>query len=193
MSFESLKKCFYAFCSVVNKCYGDNHLNRIPEDSELALIEQKFSYSLFRSCIGSLDWMHVHWKNCPKGREGQYHNPRAGILGSIQVEAACDMDLYCWHVHCGPPGTKNDIPVMESSPLILSIRNGQRNMKLENVYRINGRVENRHLHYWQMESTPNGDFYQAKSCTIKWERTANDCDAGESAQGCPTVTWSPAR
>ena len=59
MSTESLRKCFYAFCLAVNKCYGDKYLNRLPEDSELALIEQKFSDSLFRGRIGSLDSMHV--------------------------------------------------------------------------------------------------------------------------------------
>ena len=63
MNIESLRKCFYAIFSAINKCYNDKHLNRISEDSELALIEQNFSKSLFLGCIGSLNFLHVNCKN----------------------------------------------------------------------------------------------------------------------------------
>ena len=68
-------------------------------------------------------------------------------MASIQVEEGCDTDLYCWHLFCGRPGTNNDITVMESSLLLLSILNGDRPMKSDRGYCVDSHTRNWFLYF----------------------------------------------
>ena len=147
MSGESIRRAFRAFCYAVRTHYGSEFLNRVPSIAELRATERKFASRSLPGCVGSVDCMSVKWKNCPKSWKGQYHNPRHGKLAGIYVEAMCDSDLYCWHLHVGPPGTNNDLKVAENSPLFISILNGSRAMKLPEGYMLNGIVRDWHLYY----------------------------------------------
>ena len=72
--------------------------------------------------LGSLDCMHWRWKNCPTAWAGQY----AGHSGSptIILEAVADYDLWIWHAYFGILGLKNDINVLEASPLFSNLAKG---------------------------------------------------------------------
>lgn len=91
--------------------------------------------------------MNLDWKSCPKAWKGQYYNPKSIKLATVQVETVSDTNLYCWHVFCGRPGANNDLTVLETSPLILSILNGEREMKLDEGYYINGKLRKWYLYY----------------------------------------------
>lgn len=42
-----------------------------------------------------------------------------------RMEVVCDDFLYIWHVMFGTPGSKNDINIMDQSPLFNAVRNGR--------------------------------------------------------------------
>ena len=130
MSVESVRSAFHSFLWEMKSSYRPEYLNRYPYEPEVGEIESQYASSSFPSCVGALDCMHLHWKNCPKSWKGQYRNPKSGKLATIQVEAVCDSELYCWHVFGGISATNNDLTVVESSPLLGSILNGDQRMKL---------------------------------------------------------------
>ena len=73
--------------------------------------------------MGSIDCTHLIWRNCPKElkgtyQKGSYHHP------TIVLEAVASQDLWFWHAYCGPPGSLNDINVLQTSPIFLAERNG---------------------------------------------------------------------
>uniref|UniRef100_A0A251TXI2 Putative harbinger transposase-derived protein n=1 Tax=Helianthus annuus TaxID=4232 RepID=A0A251TXI2_HELAN len=43
---------------------------------------------------------------------------------TIMLEAVASQDLWFWHAFAGPPGSQNDINVLQQSPLFLTERNG---------------------------------------------------------------------
>ena len=147
MSTESMWESFTPFCSAIHKCYGEEYLNKFPTPEEIHAIETKYAARSFPRHIVALDCMHISWKNCPKACKGQYYNPRSGKMDSIQVEAVYDTDLYYWNLFCGRPGTNNNITVMKSSPLLLSILNGDRSIKIDRGYCVDGHNRNWFLYF----------------------------------------------
>lgn len=73
--------------------------------------------------LGSLDCMHVPWKNCPVLLQGQYVNGKEGHP-TIILEAVADYNLWFWHVAFGLPGSMNDINVWDRSELLKAMING---------------------------------------------------------------------
>uniref|UniRef100_A0A0D3B677 DDE Tnp4 domain-containing protein n=1 Tax=Brassica oleracea var. oleracea TaxID=109376 RepID=A0A0D3B677_BRAOL len=73
--------------------------------------------------LGSIDCMHWEWKNCPTAWKGQY------TCGSgkptIVLETVASQDLWIWHAFFGPPGTLNDINVLDRSPVFDDILQGR--------------------------------------------------------------------
>jgi hypothetical protein len=67
--------------------------------------------------LGSLDCMHVLWKNCPVGEQAQYKNAKKNKMSSVVIEAAVDWNTWFWHTSCGHPGTNNDINIWDKSEL----------------------------------------------------------------------------
>uniref|UniRef100_A0A0D3CXB4 DDE Tnp4 domain-containing protein n=1 Tax=Brassica oleracea var. oleracea TaxID=109376 RepID=A0A0D3CXB4_BRAOL len=65
--------------------------------------------------IGSIDCMHWEWKNCPTAWKGQY--TRGSGKPTIVLEAVALQDLWIWQAFFGPPGTLNDINVLDRSPV----------------------------------------------------------------------------
>ena len=121
----------------MKELYGPDLLNREPTLTELRRVVQKYEASGFPGCVGCVDCMQIHWKNCPKAKKGQYYNPKSGKLATLSCEALVDCDLYCWHWFAGRPGTNNDITVLDNSPLFNDILTGRRRMNLPEGYVIN--------------------------------------------------------
>ena len=138
MSSESQRQYFELFLRSLKRNFGPQLLNRPPTLSELRSVAKKYEKEGFPGCIGCVDCMHLHWKNCPKALKGQYHNPKAGKLATISCEAMVDHDLYCWHWFPGRVGTNNDITVLQNSPLFIDILSGKRCMELPEGYILNG-------------------------------------------------------
>uniref|UniRef100_A0A0D2ZXU1 DDE Tnp4 domain-containing protein n=1 Tax=Brassica oleracea var. oleracea TaxID=109376 RepID=A0A0D2ZXU1_BRAOL len=79
--------------------------------------------------IGSIDCMHWEWKNCPTAWKGQYSRGS----GTLNIAS---YDLWIWHAFFGPPGTLNDINVLDRSPVFDDIIKGH---TPEVTYYVNGR------------------------------------------------------
>ena len=54
---------------------------------------------------GSLDCMHVKWKNCPVAWQGQYQGKEG--CQTIVMKAFCDFNLWFWHAAFNFPGLLN--------------------------------------------------------------------------------------
>ena len=76
----------------------------------------------FPSCLGSIDCWHWAWKNCPTAWQGHY----TGIKGrGCVAEAVCSHDLWIWHLFVGNPGSLNDLNILDWSPLLHQLYNGE--------------------------------------------------------------------
>uniref|UniRef100_A0A0D2ZZM4 Uncharacterized protein n=1 Tax=Brassica oleracea var. oleracea TaxID=109376 RepID=A0A0D2ZZM4_BRAOL len=67
--------------------------------------------------------MHWKWKNCSTAWKGQYS--RGSGKPTIVLEAVASHDLWIWHAFFGPPGTLNDIIVLDRSPVFYDILQGK--------------------------------------------------------------------
>uniref|UniRef100_A0A0D3CLD1 DDE Tnp4 domain-containing protein n=1 Tax=Brassica oleracea var. oleracea TaxID=109376 RepID=A0A0D3CLD1_BRAOL len=69
------------------------------------------------------DLQRLSWKNCPTAWKDQYS--RGSSKPTIVLEAVASYDLWIWHAFFGPPGTLNDINVLDRSPVFDDIIKGQ--------------------------------------------------------------------
>ena len=95
----------------------------------------------FLGMLGSLDCMHLPWKNCPKAYQGQFMNGKKGFP-TIVLEAMADYNLWFWHVAFGFPGSLNDINIWDNSPLHKSFVDGTFAF-VDFEFEIGGRVFNK--------------------------------------------------
>jgi Plant transposon protein len=72
--------------------------------------------------LGSLDCMHIRWKNCPTAWQGQYKGSKG--KPTIVLETFSDYSMWIWHVAFSSPGTLNDINIWDRSPLLKSFIDG---------------------------------------------------------------------
>ena len=151
MSEEIGRQYFRDFLNDVIEIYGDRYLNRRPTETELEGIEQKYRRIGLPGCIGAVDCMKVFWKNCPAAEKGQHLNKKDGKLASIQCEAWCDHDLYCWSWNSGRVGTNNDITVLYRSPMFMDILNGTFKLRKRNGYKILRDGVRRILYYFLVD------------------------------------------
>ena len=91
--------------------------------------------------IGSLDCMHVGWRNCPVAWQGQ----KQGKEGhpTIVLEAMCDFNLWFWHVSFGWAGSLNDINIWEQSPLLKAFLDGSWQENVDFPFNIAGKTFSR--------------------------------------------------
>jgi hypothetical protein len=93
----------------------------------------------FPGMFASLDCMHWTWRNCPVAWQGQFQDKDG--FRSIILEAVADQSLWIWHAFFGMRGGNNDINVLDHSPLITNLLQGEgNNMQFE----VNGHVYNRY-------------------------------------------------
>jgi hypothetical protein len=88
--------------------------------------------------VGSLDCMHVTWKNCPVAWQGQYEGKEEGP--TMVLEAMCDHNLYFWHHEFGSAGTLNDISIWDMSGLHKAFVDGTWTDTIDFPFTIDGQV-----------------------------------------------------
>ena len=142
MSVESQRQAFAVTLKAIYRRFGPIYLNRKPNERKLRTLVSQYEARGFPGCIGAVDCMHLHWKNCPLAFKGQYHNPKDGKLATISCEALCDSSLYCWHWFAGRCGKNNAVTVLKHSPLFVDMFNGQRRMELPEGYKLIGVTRN---------------------------------------------------
>ncbi|XP_048613007.1 putative nuclease HARBI1 [Brassica napus] len=114
--------CLTNFTEGVIQLFGDEYLRR-PNPEDLQRLLDIGEIRGFPGMIGSIDCMHWEWKNCPTAWKGQY--TRGSGKPTIVLEAVASQDLWIWHVFFGPPGTLNDINVLDRSPVFDDIFEGR--------------------------------------------------------------------
>jgi Plant transposon protein len=85
--------------------------------------------------IGSLDCMHIGWKNCPVAWQGQFNGAKK--RPTIVLEAFADFNLWIWHASFGWAGTNNDINIWDRSPLLKSFLDGTFEKEIDFDFTIN--------------------------------------------------------
>uniref|UniRef100_A0A0D3AYB5 DDE Tnp4 domain-containing protein n=1 Tax=Brassica oleracea var. oleracea TaxID=109376 RepID=A0A0D3AYB5_BRAOL len=128
------------FVEGIIQLFGEEYLRR-PTPADLQRLLDIGEYRGFPGMIGSIDCMHWEWKNCPTAWKGKYS--RGSGKPTIVLEAVASYDLWIWHAFFGPPGTLNDINVLDRSPVFDDIINGQ---APQVTYSVNGREY--HLAYY---------------------------------------------
>ena len=106
--------CVENFVEAIINFFGDEYLRR-PTPADLQRLLHIGELRGFPGMIGSIDCMHWEWKNCPTAWKGQY--TRGSGKPTIVLEAVASADLWIWHAFFGPPGTLNDINVLDRSPV----------------------------------------------------------------------------
>lgn len=153
MAEETTRQYCKSFCRDIVDMYGSTYLKRWPTEAELDEIQRRYVAKGFPGCVGALDCSKLFWKNCPAQDKGQYLNTKESTkLASIQCEAWCDADLYCWHLNVGRPGTNNDINVLTRSRLLKDIMSGRFQMRLDTAFKIIPGGQERRLLYFLVDS-----------------------------------------
>uniref|UniRef100_A0A0D3AD31 Nuclease HARBI1 n=1 Tax=Brassica oleracea var. oleracea TaxID=109376 RepID=A0A0D3AD31_BRAOL len=134
------RSCLENFVDGIISLIGDEYLRR-PTPADLQRLLDIGEHRGFSGMIGSIDCMHWEWKNCPTAWKGQYS--RGSGKPTIFLEAVALYDLWIWHAFFGPPGTLNDINVLDRSPVFYDIIKGQ---APQVTYSVNGRKY--HLAYY---------------------------------------------
>ncbi|XP_061998944.1 uncharacterized protein LOC133716242 [Rosa rugosa] len=83
---------------------------RVPNAVNLRQLLAKDERRGFPRMIGSINYMHWQWKNCPSGWAAEYSG-RKHIPATI-LEAVASYDTWIWHVFFGMPGACNDLNVL---------------------------------------------------------------------------------
>ncbi|GKC68225.1 antagonist of like heterochromatin protein 1-like protein [Tanacetum coccineum] len=66
--------------------------------------------------LGSIDFMHWEWRNCPKSLHGQFKR-KDHKHPTLILEAVVGQILWIWHAYFGVPEANNDLNVLYGSPL----------------------------------------------------------------------------
>ncbi|XP_048635061.1 putative nuclease HARBI1 [Brassica napus] len=134
------RSCVEHFVEEIINLFGEEYLRR-PTPADLQRLLEVGEFRGFPGMIGSIDCMHWEWKNCPTAWKGQYS--RGSGKPTIVLEAVASFDLWIWHAFFGPPGTLNDINVLDRSPVFDDIIQGHAPAV---TYYVNGREY--HLAYY---------------------------------------------
>ncbi|OWZ22363.1 Nuclease HARBI1 [Phytophthora megakarya] len=103
------------FCGAVIDLFREEFL-RAPTDADVQRLLTLHAQRGFVGMLGSLDYMHLEWKNCPVAW-GKEKKP------TIVLEAVASSDLWIWHAFFGMPGSNNDINVLDRSDLFIDATN----------------------------------------------------------------------
>uniref|UniRef100_A0A0D3CMY5 No apical meristem-associated C-terminal domain-containing protein n=1 Tax=Brassica oleracea var. oleracea TaxID=109376 RepID=A0A0D3CMY5_BRAOL len=114
--------CLEHFVQGIIDLFGEEYLRR-PTPEDLQRLLDTGEERGFPGMIGSIDCMHWEWKNCPTAWKGQY--TRGSGKPTIVLEAVASEDVWIWHAFFGPPGTLNDINVLDRSPIFDDILQGR--------------------------------------------------------------------
>uniref|UniRef100_A0A0D3AVC4 DDE Tnp4 domain-containing protein n=1 Tax=Brassica oleracea var. oleracea TaxID=109376 RepID=A0A0D3AVC4_BRAOL len=132
--------CVEHFVEVIINLFGDEYLRR-PTPADLQRLLYIDEQRGFPGMIGSIDCMHWEWKNCPTAWKCQFS--RVSVKPTIVLEAVALYDLRIWRAFFRPPGTLNDINVLDCSPVFDDIIKGQ---APQVTFSVNGREY--HLAYY---------------------------------------------
>jgi hypothetical protein len=138
MGEKTMNDSILRFCAILatDVEVRSKYLRRmLPSDARQVSAMHKEVHGV-EGMVGSLDCVHIGWKNCPVAWQGQYMG-RKGKPTMI-LEAAADHNLWIWHAAFSMPGAQNDINVWDQSKLLNEFLNGHFSQNLDYIYNIGG-------------------------------------------------------
>ena len=143
MSVTTARLCLLKFCQIVSTdesllCVFARAMTR-PDARRVSAIHEEIHG--IAGMLGSLDCMHVFWKNCPVAWQGS----QTGKAGkpTIVLEAFADHNLWFWHHSFGWPGSLNDINIWNRSCLLKAFLDGSFAADVDFEYAVDDKVFNR--------------------------------------------------
>nr|XP_043639857.1 uncharacterized protein LOC122610970 [Erigeron canadensis] len=118
MAQRTSRECLQVFCDATVDTYEQEYLRRPTTHDILRLYEAHEERHHIPGMLGSLDCTHFVWKMCPVELRGQYKRGDHQYP-TIMMEATASHELRIWHAFFDPPGSLNDINVLQQSPLFL--------------------------------------------------------------------------
>ena len=115
-------QCCRNFSKKMIELYAAEYLRMVTVDDMKSLNTLHNNKHGVMGMFGSLDCMHVYWKNCPVAWQGQYKG--RGGKPSIVLEAIADHHLWFWHASFGYAGTLNNLNILSLSPFVDSLTDG---------------------------------------------------------------------
>ncbi|CAL8161813.1 unnamed protein product [Prunus armeniaca] len=110
---STILECLVRFCDALENLYTKEYFRK-PTPRDLQRLLQKGEARGFPRMIGSIDYMHWQWKNCPTTWQGEYENRKG--QKSIILEAVASFDCWVWHAFFGVAGSQNDLNVLGHVP-----------------------------------------------------------------------------
>ncbi|KAI2503188.1 Ribosomal protein-like protein [Fragilaria crotonensis] len=140
MSVTTARLCLLKFCRIIStdeslRSVFARVMTRADARRVCAIHEENHGVA---GMIGSLDCMHVFWKNCPVAWQGS----QTGKAGkpTIVLEAFADHNLWFWHHSFGWPGSLNDINIWNRSCLLKAFLDGSFAANVDFEYAIGDKV-----------------------------------------------------
>ena len=114
---STARECLDFFYQGVREIFGDTYLRKPTLQDCQDLMTMHRAQHRFSGMLGSIVCMHWEWKNCPSAWKGLYTTGFKSKHPTIVLEAVADYRLWIWYAYFGVAGSKNDINVLQSSPL----------------------------------------------------------------------------
>ncbi|KAI4989028.1 hypothetical protein ZWY2020_036345 [Hordeum vulgare] len=108
-------------CKTVIDVFGPEYLREPTPEDTTRLLAMNASTG-FSWMLGSIDCMHMEWKNCPSAWQGQYKDHVRAC--TIILEVVASQDLSIWHSFFGMAGSHNDINVLQRSSVFTRLDEG---------------------------------------------------------------------
>ena len=97
---------------------------RKPNSNDIHRLLEMGDARGFPGMMGSIDYMHWQWKNCPKAWKAMFMNGNKGVP-TLLLQAVASSDLWIWHAFSRVVGSDNDINVLDWSPIFDDILEGR--------------------------------------------------------------------
>ena len=118
---STVLECLDHFCQAIVDVYGNQYLRR-PNEADIIMLTDMHGSRGWPGMLGSLDCMHLEWKNCPKAYAGAYQGKSHTSI--IIFETVASYNLWIWHAFFGMSGWNIDLNVVERSTLFNDLKNG---------------------------------------------------------------------
>jgi len=115
--------CMKKFALSVIEVFREEYLRKPNQAGVDSLLQVGEAYD-FLGMLGSIDYMHWEWKNCPAGWKASFQKKLYRVLAII-LETVASYDLWIWHAFFGLSGSYNDINVLDCSSVFQKLYEDQ--------------------------------------------------------------------
>lgn len=142
MGESTANKCVHEFVKTVSNSdlLNSIYLRQMSRTNAKKVCDLHKTVHGIHGMVGSLDCLHIPWKNCPVAHEGSFIGSKGE--STIILEACADHNLWIWHACFGFPGAMNDINVFNASSLHADYLNGTYEHNTDFEYKVDGETFN---------------------------------------------------